>query len=232
MATFYVLCDDDCRYESMTKEQILSAIQQGLEQGYVSDPENAVFSKIKEVRAGAPAQVWIGTEAEFNAISPAPTVGKSVVRMGADGTMYVCTDDTTLADVYLEMGNIDVNIADTGWVPLALGSGVSAGKIGDIATEHPLEYRLVNGNHMYIRGNVAVEFKSSTTINADLLPEAYRPQETIYRLNTVGGRLIMRNYVHTDGRIQIEWVQNIASSSNTSGVDITWCDIWIEYFLD
>ena len=98
MAKYYVLCDDDCRYEGMTREEILTAIEQALEQGFVSDPDSAVFSKVKEIRANATAQIWVGTEAQFNALSPAPTVNTSVVRMGADGVLYLCTDDTTLED--------------------------------------------------------------------------------------------------------------------------------------
>ena len=94
--TFYVVNKDDCFTEGMSKEQILSAIELALEQGYVSDPQNAVFSKIKEIRANGTAQIWIGTEAEFNAIFPAPTFGVSAVRVGSDGTLYLCSDDSTL----------------------------------------------------------------------------------------------------------------------------------------
>lgn len=96
MAKFYVLCDDDCRYEGMTKEEILTAIQQAVEQGYVSDPDGAVFSRIKEIRANGTAQLWLGTEAEFNAIGPAPVTNLSLVRVGADGVLYICTNDMTL----------------------------------------------------------------------------------------------------------------------------------------
>lgn len=95
-AKFYVFCDDDCKYEGMTKEQILTAIQQAVAQGYVSDPDGAVISKIKEIKAGASTQIWVGTEAEFNALSPAPTYGTSLVRVGADGVLYLCSDDSSL----------------------------------------------------------------------------------------------------------------------------------------
>lgn len=104
---YYVICDDDCKYEGMTKEQILSAIEQGLAQGYVSDPDSAVFSKIKEICANAATQIWVGTEAQFNAISPAPAVGKSVVRVGTDGVMYLCSDDSTLNDLSEHLSNKD-----------------------------------------------------------------------------------------------------------------------------
>ena len=97
--TFYVVCKDDCLTEGMSKEQILTAIEQGLAQGYVSDPDSAVFSKIKEICANSATQIWVGTEAQFNAISPAPTIGKSVVRVGTDGVLYLCSDDSTLNDL-------------------------------------------------------------------------------------------------------------------------------------
>lgn len=105
MSIFYCVCDDDCRYETMTKEQILTAIEEALEQGHVSDPDGAVFSKIKETRANEAVQIWVGTEAEYNAISPAHTVEKSVVRVGADGVLYLCSDDTSLSDLENHIDN-------------------------------------------------------------------------------------------------------------------------------
>lgn len=105
MAKFYVLCDDDCRYEGMTKEEILTAIEQALEQGYVSDPDGAIFSKIKEVKAGSSVQMWVGTEAEYNAISPIPAKTASLVRVGDDGVLYICTDDSSLNALYETIAN-------------------------------------------------------------------------------------------------------------------------------
>ena len=99
MAKYYVVCDDDCRYEGMTSEQILTAIQQALEQGYVSDPDAAVISKLREIKAGGAAQVWIGTEAEFNALDPAPEYALSFVRVGADGKLYLCSDGSPVTVV-------------------------------------------------------------------------------------------------------------------------------------
>lgn len=94
----YLYCDDDCRHEGMTKEQILTAIQQAIETGYVSDPDGAVISRLREINKGGAARVWVGTEAEYNALSPAPAAQKLAVRMGADGVLYICTDDSTLGD--------------------------------------------------------------------------------------------------------------------------------------
>lgn len=118
----YAICDDDCRFPTLTQEQILEAIQQAIEQGYVSDPDGAVISRIKEINANGSLQIWTGTEAEFNALSPAPTVGLSVVRVGADGVLYLCADDTlmnTLLNLQIdeelseESGNAIANMAVT-----------------------------------------------------------------------------------------------------------------------
>lgn len=91
--TYYVRCADDCLYEGMSKEQILTAIEQAVQNGAVSDPDGAVISKIKEINNNGAVKVWVGKESEFNALSPAPTVGNTFIRVGIDGILYVCTDD-------------------------------------------------------------------------------------------------------------------------------------------
>lgn len=91
---FYVVCDDDCRFESMTKEQILTAIQESLEQGFVSDPDGAVISKIKEIGSDDSLQIWKGTEAEFNALGIKSE--RVTLRVNGDGVIYICEDDTTI----------------------------------------------------------------------------------------------------------------------------------------
>lgn len=134
MSIFYCVCDDDCRYETMTKEQILTAIEQAVENGYVSDPDNAVFSKIKEIRANAETRVWVGTEAQFNAITPAPTVGKAVVRVGTNGVLYLCSDDTTF-DILNQVEDLQETIenhAENKNNP----HGVTAAQVGAAAAGH------------------------------------------------------------------------------------------------
>ena len=105
MANYYVICDDDCRYEGMTREQILAAIEQGLEQGFVSDPDGAVFTKVKELNANNAVQLWVGTEAEFNALDSAPNISRSVVRIGANGVLYLCSDDSLVGDFENHISN-------------------------------------------------------------------------------------------------------------------------------
>lgn len=95
---YFVISSDDCKYESMTKEQIYAAIASatgntptGVDDGFIS--------KIKEIRASNTVQIWTGTEAQFNALLPTPSVHKSVIRIGTNGVLYICTDDTTIGNV-------------------------------------------------------------------------------------------------------------------------------------
>lgn len=84
---FYVICDDDCRYEGMTKEEILSVIAQAAEGTLVFDTEAAFITKVKEQNGGY-ITFWVGTQAEFNAL---PTIDKTC--------HYHITDSTKDADI-------------------------------------------------------------------------------------------------------------------------------------
>lgn len=66
----YLICDNNCKFEGLDKEETLSAIQQAIEQGGVQnvDPNEPFITKIKDKNTGASVSVWVGTEAQFNAI--------------------------------------------------------------------------------------------------------------------------------------------------------------------
>lgn len=66
--TYYVLCDDNCRFEGMTKEQIINAIVQatGVEP---QDIDQGFITKVLEQNQQNNLKFWVGTEAQYNAIS-------------------------------------------------------------------------------------------------------------------------------------------------------------------
>lgn len=63
---YYVLCDDNCRFESMTKEQILAAITDAVESGEIHDVDTGFVTKIKEMNKNRQLKFWVGTQAEYN----------------------------------------------------------------------------------------------------------------------------------------------------------------------
>lgn len=92
---YYVLCDDNCRFEAMTKEQILAAITQAVEHGEVHDIDAGFITKIKEQNAGRKLKFWVGTQAEYNAIETPET-----------NVMYMITDPTLEEDLQAQIDDL------------------------------------------------------------------------------------------------------------------------------
>lgn len=80
---YYVICADGCKFESMTKEQILAAITQAVETGEIKDVDTGFVTTIKEQNSGAGLTFWVGTSAEYNALETKAT-----------NCFYIITDDT------------------------------------------------------------------------------------------------------------------------------------------
>lgn len=85
---YYCMCDSNCKFETMTKEQILAAIAQAMETGVVGDVDTGFVTKLKELNTGSAVTVWVGTRAQYNAITEK-----------AGNCLYIITDDTTSEDI-------------------------------------------------------------------------------------------------------------------------------------
>ena len=91
---YYCYCDSNCKFETMTKEQILAAIAQAVETGSVGDCDTGFITKVKEQNSGSCVTLWVGTRAQYNAIAEK-----------AKNCMYIITDDTTGADIVKACAN-------------------------------------------------------------------------------------------------------------------------------
>ena len=86
---YYVICEDGCRFEAMTKEQIIAAIAEATG-NTPTGIDNAFITKIKDLNAGGNLSFWVGTSAQYNAIAEKdPSV------------IYILTDESTLSDLAL-----------------------------------------------------------------------------------------------------------------------------------
>lgn len=83
----FVLCKNNCKYESMTKEQIIAAIAEATG-ATPTNIDDAFITKIKEQNKGDAIKIWRGKVAEYNAIEEKD-----------DDTIYIKIDDTSDADV-------------------------------------------------------------------------------------------------------------------------------------
>lgn len=119
--TFFVFCEDDCKFESMTKEQILTAIEQAVSHGEIRDVDTGFITTVKEINKYRGLRFWVGTTAEFNAI-PAENREKNV--------LYIKTDDTTVQDMQAAIDEISTAIHDIG-KPIE----ITGGKLNDIVED-------------------------------------------------------------------------------------------------
>lgn len=117
---YYCLCGSNCKYETMTKEQIIAAIAEATG-NIVTDIDGAFITMLKEQNAGKSIKLWVGTQAEYNVIvannkRDAETLycinngGKLSIACGASATTITqnSTDDEipTAKAVYDLFGSI------------------------------------------------------------------------------------------------------------------------------
>lgn len=132
------------KHQTMTKEQIIAAIVQAVNNGTIGNIDTGFITKIQEINNKTNLKVWIGTNAEFTALPTKDT-----------DTLYLFTDDPTIDDMEeavttvkeaiskLSKGLVDGTIEtgkavvsdtkgvvdgnllkDTGWFGIVLGVGM------------------------------------------------------------------------------------------------------------
>lgn len=85
---YYVLGADNCRFEGMTKEQILAAITQAVETGTIQNVDTGFVTRIKEQNSGSAVTLWVGTQAQYNALATKEP-----------NCLYILTDDNTVQEM-------------------------------------------------------------------------------------------------------------------------------------
>lgn len=98
--TYYVICEDKCLFEAMTKEQIIAAIAEATG-STPTDVDSAFITKIKEQNANRELKFWVGTQAQYNAIAEP-----------AEDTFYLITDPTFESDIRTELEGLQTEIAE------------------------------------------------------------------------------------------------------------------------
>ncbi len=97
---YFVLCENDCKFEGMTKEQVIAAIAEATG-NTASDCDSAFITKIKEFNRQKNLEFWVGTTAEYNALAEK-----------RDGCFYITTDETFADDVNAAIAELRLEIAD------------------------------------------------------------------------------------------------------------------------
>lgn len=96
---YYVICDDNCKFEGMTKEQVVTTVTQIVNDGSVGDIDTGFVTRIKEQNTNAGLKMWVGTQAEYNAIAE-----KEI------NCFYIISDDETEKDIISILNEQDAKL--------------------------------------------------------------------------------------------------------------------------
>ena len=158
---------------------------------------------------------------------------------GAKGTTFTPSVDSAGNLSWTNDGGLDnpatVNIKgdsgdsveDTGWLPLTLEDGIT---VHDGSFAVAPQYRKI-GNHVYIKGHIYTSVPSGGSKLIATMPDGFRPPiGTHYDLGECGGQRVARIYSNSGGNLAVEWVANISSSGQYTGVG--WIQIDMDYLTD
>lgn len=117
---YYCFCDDNCKFPTMTSEQILAAIAEATGNTPTS-VDDAFITKLKEMNTSGNFTVWIGTSAEYAAL---------VANEGlVENRLYITTDDSFASDVNAVIEQLQTQVAtlsaatlETEWVAIKRGT--------------------------------------------------------------------------------------------------------------
>ena len=98
---YYVISAGNNLTESMTKEQILSAITQAVESHTISDVDTGFVEKIKEQNSAANLKFWVGSTAQYNALATKE-----------QGCFYLLTDDPQFEDMESDIANLQADVTE------------------------------------------------------------------------------------------------------------------------
>lgn len=173
--TVYAICANNCQYETYTKEQFLTILQQAIETGSLEniDTSTGFIASVNDQNKNVGWRFWFGTQAEYNNLKAASGL--------QDNTWYFITDDTTLTDLGKQVMELTTALEEVKTKITALTTELADCRKGDavfptnfpiirtIYNSEPVAYNAANilGNKTWqdtlgISGVMTIIFGSST----------------------------------------------------------------------
>lgn len=95
----FALDDGANKHLTMTREQIIAAIIEAVNNGTIGDIDAGFITKIQELNNKGILKFWIGTNAEYAAITNIDP-----------NTLYLFTDDPTIEDINNRISELDIKV--------------------------------------------------------------------------------------------------------------------------
>ncbi len=181
---YYVMCDNKCLFEGMSKEQILTAIEQAVSTGEIQDIDTGFVTRIKEQNKGTALTFWVGTTAQYNAI-----------EQKAENCFYIVTDDNRIDDIDEAIADLNAAIEDINDRYAKCGKVLYLGEWGGdntLTVDGLRDYKtfLINGVLCSRKGNgIFGTSKRCDWVHSDV----YAVTEYIITIPTVSGNDLIEN---------------------------------------
>ncbi len=179
---YYCFCGSNCKYETMTKEQILAAITQAVENGSVGNCDTGFITKVKEQNGGSCVTFWVGTQAQYNAI-----------ETKEQNCLYIITDDTTNDDIRKVCENATAAAAE------ANATAAAANALAKNA--HGIATQLWENDNKNVCVNFTNKLAFSAAAGGENLTEAYATPIR-YKYDPRTGIVHFVAYLHYRGKME------------------------------
>lgn len=126
-----------------------------------------------------------------------------------------------------------LEVLGSSWASLGLADGMNESSYAyGRQDDTGCYYQVSNGNHVQAAFNCSYDYAGrSMVVNKTPIPEEYRPERTVCSICPTNDRRLALVTVQPDGYIRIEWVQTIASTSNTTSATVLWVDGYLDYWV-
>lgn len=166
--TVYVICDQNCKFEGMTKEQILTAIKQAVESGEIKDVDAGFVSTIKTIN-GLPLKFFVGEQAAYDALT----------EEEKKNLFAIITNDTTKEGLLSSIEELEKSLGELEKWKAAIMDGSQSVKKADHAT---------NADHATAADRAAAADRATNadhaaaadTANVAIVTESVRGTVTLY----------------------------------------------------
>ena len=198
---YYCFCDSGCKFETMSKEQILAAITQALNGGGIGEVDTGFITTIKTIN-GTPLKFFVGTQSEYEILTDKEkqNLFALITNDIAREAFLEAIDEIQrrLYSIEERLVTLEDNSSGSGGTSGGTGGGTSGGTSGGTGSLLIVQVTIKNNSSVTISGTYTnSENQSGTTyqVAASGTKTLYVVKGTIVKFNSAygGSALTVRN---------------------------------------
>lgn len=185
---YYCFCSSNCKYETMTKEQILAAIAQAITTGKVGECDTGFVTKVKETNGGGYVTLWVGTQAQYNALDRVE-----------NNCLHIITDDTSADDLLATVKQM-ATAAEESAAAAAEAAEAARAAAGDKLTTIDISDKIALSNDVRYGGKNLTELYigGKSYVYVPALKMVYFIFDVVFKGTMTKGEQLLFNHVAAD----------------------------------